>query len=503
MQPVLSPIKSDPAQPAAHNWPKIILACEFLLLFVLACYLVIRFTSNQPVSYSDPREHFKYGSTGGEILNGIPYSIWMTLPRIFNLPGGDYRSFGFLYEPGKTMPVGSSVRRYRGINLVAVNCAICHVGSVRLKPGDKPKYVLGMPSNTVDLRSYYQFLFDAAKSEKFSAGLILSTARQMGISEDFINREILSFYAVNLTRAELLNFESRLQPLLTNPAFGPGRIDTFSPAKALLNFDLTAAPASEKIGTADLPSIWYQRQREGQQLHWDGNNTSLSERDRSAAFGTGAYPVSLDRASMRRIEDFIMDAAPDPYPLPTDSAMAQRGKQVYAQMCANCHGVDGKSFAPNQGALGTVTPIEQIGTDRHRLDNYTYGLAVNQNLLYAGTKDPSERFSHFRKTYGYANLPLDGLWLRAPYLHNGSVPTLRDLLEPSAKRPRTFYRGDDVFDPLNVGFVSDVAQRGNTKFFLYDTSVPGNGNQGHEGQAYGTALAAADKGALIEYLKTF
>ncbi len=63
------------------------------------------------------------------------------------------------------------------------------------------------------------------------------------------------------------------------------------------------------------------------------------------------------------------------------------------------------------------------------------------------------RFNHFRKTNGYANMPLDGLWLRAPYLHNGSVPTLRALLFPE-ERPAVFYRGYDVYDWTNVGFVS-------------------------------------------------
>ncbi len=93
--------------------------------------------------------------------------------------------------------------------------------------------------------------------------------------------------------------------------------------------------------------------------------------------------------------------------------------------------------------VGKVTPLEQIGTDRHRLDSYSYELAVTQSTLYAGY---DWRFKHFRKTFGYANMPLDGLWLRAPYLHNGSVPTLRDLLESRTARPATFYRGDDVYD---------------------------------------------------------
>jgi hypothetical protein len=106
-------------------------------------------------------------------------------------------------------------------------------------------------------------------------------------------------------------------------------------------------------------------------------------------------------------------------------------------------------------------------------------------------------------------MPLDGLWLRAPYLHNGSVPTLRDLLEPSAKRPVRFFRGYDVFDPVKVGFRGDVGEENGRKYFRFDTRlpdgklIPGNGNYGHDGPRYGTLLPAADKDAIVEYLKTF
>ena len=99
--------------------------------------------------------------------------------------------------------------------------------------------------------------------------------------------------------------------------------------------------------------------------------------------------------------------------------------------------------------------------------------------------------------------PLDGIWLRAPYLHNGSVPSLRDLLEPAARRPAVFWRGNDVFDPVKVGFVSNLPEAGGKPFFRFDTTQPGNGNGGHEGRAYGTELPADDKAALVEFLKTF
>ena len=137
-------------------------------------------------------------------------------------------------------------------------------------------------------------------------------------------------------------------------------------------------------------------------------------------------------------------------------------------------------------------------------------MAVNQSTLYAGYEKDwgfdqpyPQRFSHFRKTNGYANSPLDGIWLRAPYLHNGSVPNLRELLEPASKRTRKFYRGNDVYDPQNVGFVSNIPEQDGRIFYLFDTDKPGNGNGGHEGKQYGTDLLPAEKQALLEYLKTF
>src|SRR5690606_29049068 len=137
-----------------------------------------------------------------------------------------------------------------------------------------------------------------------------------------------------------------------------------------------------------------------------------------------------------------------------------------------------------------------------------------QNTLYAGfpedegacRADPSDRdacyparFSHFRKTYGYANMPLDGLWLRAPYLHNGSVPTLADLLAPPSERPDSIWTGYTVYDFDRVGFVTDGPEA-RREGWLLDTRRPGNGNGGH---LYGTDLGPEAKRALLEYLKTF
>ena len=107
-------------------------------------------------------------------------------------------------------------------------------------------------------------------------------------------------------------------------------------------------------------------------------------------------------------------------------------------------------------------------------------------------------FDYLRKTNGYVAVSLDGLWLRAPYLHNGSVPSLQDLLEKQENRPQVFYRGYDVYNQEKVGFVAEGAEAQKVGF-KYDTSLVANGNQGH---LYGTDLPGDEKTALIEYLKT-
>ncbi len=94
----------------------------------------------------------------------------------------------------------------------------------------------------------------------------------------------------------------------------------------------------------------------------------------------------------------------------------------------------------------------------------------------------------------YKARPLNGTWASAPYLHNGSVPTLYALLLPPAERPRTFSVGRWEYDPKQVGYVSD-----GTAPFVFDTRVTGNSNRGHE---YGVTLSEADRWALVEYLKT-
>jgi hypothetical protein len=107
-------------------------------------------------------------------------------------------------------------------------------------------------------------------------------------------------------------------------------------------------------------------------------------------------------------------------------------------------------------------------------------------------------FTHFQNIEGYVARPLTAIWLLAPYLHNGSVPTLWDLLTPPQDRRATFYVGYDGYDFARMGFDTETADARRAGQ-LFDTHLAGNSNQGH---TYGTELSVNDRRALIEYLKT-
>jgi hypothetical protein len=441
-------------------------------------------------SFSDINDHFKYGSVGTEARVGLPYWIWRVLPIVFsdklpNRPGQGYERIGFMSDGAPHgRPIGTSHESGR-VPLVGLNCATCHVGSIRHAPGDKRQIVSGMPANQMDLQAYARFLNACAKDPRFNASTLIAAIQKENPEFGFFEKFIYRFFAIPRARDGILEREKDTAWFDARPPQGPGRVDTFNPYKVLLGMDINK---DATVGTVDLPSLWNQRIREGMWLHWDGNNNSVQERNKSAAIGAGATPDSLKLDSMKRLEDWIMDLKPPAYPQNRiDAALAQQGAEIYKRECASCHDIGAER-------IGQVTPIAEVGTDRERLDSFNAELAKRMNTIGEGRP---WRFSHFRKTEGYANMPLDGVWLRAPYLHNGAVPNLRALLDPE-QRPAEFYRAYDVYDWANVGFVSSgpEAEREGVRF---STKEKGNSNAGH---MYGVTLDAAAKNALLEYLKT-
>jgi hypothetical protein len=383
---------------------------------------------------------------------------------------------------------------------VGLNCAVCHSGTVRDTPTSPPRVVLGMPAQQFDLQGLVQFVLECTLDSRVTAESVRATFPPGGGPDSF-ERLLLRTGLMDRLKLQTLDLKNRIDPILREriPRWGRGRVDTFNPYKAIqFNWNLDRLPPSELLGASDFPSLWNQAPREGMHLHWDGDNDSVDERNLSAGLGAGITPVTVDHAGLKRVRDWIWTLPPPQYPYSVDAALASRGEPLYRQHCESCHGDNRFRTGVKSGdKMGQVEDIDQIKTDRHRLDSYTETFALNQYGLFPDSK---YRFRRFRKTHGYANQPLDGIWARAPYLHNGSVPTLRDLLNAQPERPVAFYRGYDVFDQKGVGFVSTVAEANGRRFTRYDTTVPGNGNMGHE---YGASLPAGDKDAIVEYLKTF
>jgi mono/diheme cytochrome c family protein len=439
---------------------------------------------------TDIVEHFKYGAIGTEANAGVPYWIWRVLPIVFadklpDRPGTGYERLGFIYEgPDRDRPIG--VTRKEGfVELAGLNCATCHVGALRDAPGAPRRIVPGMPAHQMDLQGYARFLTAAAEDPRFTASRIVAAIQQENPDFGFFEKLTHRLLVVGRTRRGILARARENAWFDARPPQGPGRVDTFNPYKVLFRFDMSM---DDSVGTVDLPSLWNQRMRQDMWLHWDGNNNSVEERNKSAAIGAGATADSLDLAALGRVEEWILDLTPPAYPADRiDVARAARGQDVYAGACASCH----DAGAPQ---IGQVTALEDVGTDPERVHSFTAELSARMNTLGEGRP---WRFSHFRKTNGYANMPLDGLWLRAPYLHNGSVPTLRALLLLD-ERPAEFYRAYDVYDWTAVGFVStgeDAARDG----VLFDTRLRGNSNAGH---VYGQDLPRDAREDLLEYLKT-
>jgi hypothetical protein len=214
------------------------------------------------------------------------------------------------------------------------------------------------------------------------------------------------------------------------------------------------------------------------------------------------FPSAFHRSEsdFKDIREYLMSIEAPKYPMEVDRTKAAAGELVFKDNCARCHGTYGeKPTYPNR-----IVPLKEIGTDRRRYEGITekFGEYYNKSWFAAEHKALASD--------GYQAPPLDGVWATAPYLHNGSVPTLYGVLNSKARPAlyrRTFRTDRDVYDERHVGWkvtVLDAAPdpSGMTPVEfreVYDTSKPGRSNGGH---TFGDGLSEADRMAVIEYLKT-
>ncbi len=291
---------------------------------------------------------------------------------------------------------------------------------------------------------------------------------------------------------------------------GPGRADSLDSIWDLLirHDDLVAMNAPVSI-----PHLFeYQT---FQWVHWDGNSSTVMGRDSAQAIALGADydPATMHTTVLPRnviaLEQTAHAIKAPAWPVEIlgaiDEPKANRGEALYAQHCLSCHNGE------------TLTPADEIGTDPARANNFAnlaqdgkpyaqllieFGATVGQASLDAHGVTAEELASIERSdnpawgvTHAYHARALDGIWASPPYLHNGSVPSIWDLLQPADTRPKQFHVGREL-DPGKVGIDTDGQGK---DAWVFNTRLAGNANTDH---AYGVDLRDEDKWALVEFLKT-
>lgn len=484
-------------------------ALAIFLALIAILVPVVWFVLLRPVAQpptNDPIQVFDHGSIGNETAQGIPYWIWRVFPTLFPeyLPGNQdgYGSIGVYWVAGEELPVGFSKKTLGVIPRVAPNCAFCHQGSYRLHADDPATFVPAGAGTRVNVQGFIRFLSAIGRHpDRFTCDRVMDAITaiyDMPRSERLLYRYVL----IPAVRSAFVEQAARFAWMDSRPDWGPGRIDPFNPVK-FYNLKL---PDDGTIGNSDMMPLWDLNQltdtKREYSLHWDGLNSSLVETSVAGAIGDGMTYQGYGDAKddLEAVMNFIRLQKPPASPFSTalpaddpyhvDAGQVEKGKAVYQDRCAACH-------EPNGAQFRTVISATELGTDRHRIDMWTEAAKDRYTDYREGGYNWG--FHAFHKTNGYLANELTGLWLRGPYLHNGSVPTLRDLLAPPAERPKKFYRGYDLVDASNGGFVSQSGTPAERLGTLYDTSSPGNANSGH---LYGTDLPADDKAALLAFLKT-
>ena len=193
---------------------------------------------------------------------------------------------------------------------------------------------------------------------------------------------------------------------------------------------------------------------------------------------------------MLKHRDYLRAKQPPPYPFPIDAALAARGEAVWAANCADCH-------APGGARFGRTVPIDEIGTDRERFDTWTQ---ANADATNAKARELGVERKAMVKDVGYASQPLDGIWLRAPYLHNGSVPSLTALLAAARPAPDELLARLRHLRPRGRRLPRHPLRRRLPA--RSSASTPPSAATATAATPTAPTCPPADKAALIEYLKT-
>jgi mono/diheme cytochrome c family protein len=276
---------------------------------------------------------------------------------------------------------------------------------------------------------------------------------------------------------------------------------------SLRNTDLSMRsfplPLAVNLPEMDTPAWWHLKRK--RTMYYDGRTDARSVRT-NMQFLLGEKSLEELKAlepAFRDLQAFLKSLEPPKYPFAIDSAKAVRGQAVFAKTCARCHG----TYGPDGEYPNKIVPLDVIGTDPARAHGLSDRLVAHFNKTWLGAEYPVKT-----ERVGYQAPPLDGIWATAPYLHNGTVPTLHALLD-SSTRPARFTRPPSTdfshYDTEHVGWkftevsaqeLASTAKRSAFEAkFIVDTSRFGMSNGGH---TFGDGLSEEDRTAIIEYLKT-
>jgi len=452
-------------------------------------------------------------------------TLFAILARFGFLPAGEpvnrpdgvrapNRDMPFGFSHGDLAPVWGT--RVRVANL---SCAACHAGVTYDASGlPKPGSIwLGMPNTSLNLEAYTTDVFKALRHGITRPDALMETFDALYPDTGWPERMTTQFLVLPLVRNRLADLADADRPL-PFPNGLPGSTNGVAALKHKTGVALHQGDAGDN-GIVSIPDLGYRHWRTSLLVD---SSYSLPDTDPSSRTQAGdltpdhlqglaritsfftvpSMGVHPNRAighvdEATDIFSFLADAyRPMPFPGTVNTQKALAGEAIFSRECAQCHG----AYEWRDGRPSLVSYPNwrgDVGTDPLRAETFSAELAATfSDTVYASEMT-------IQPTGEYAAPPLTGLWASAPYLHNGSVPTLLDLLNPES-RPATFLVGGHALDFEKVGLrlSFDGTYPGGYEPFsqpvLCDTSRPGQTNGGHR---HGAALSPAQKQALIEYLK--
>jgi len=483
-----------------------------------------------------PEESFRYSTTGTEI---VPLPVFKVLPTLFPeqfQPGGPAAGdwidqFGFIRgEPGvnEGLPSGFFVSNHRPksgapspVQFVGINCSLCHSSLIKRSDNDPGVMVRGMGSTSLDFIAWVDAFKTAVLDEqRMTPENIFATyekesGRKLSLSEKLM---------IRLWLTQTRKTVKQLEPQVDNPYGGadlrnaelmPNGPSRTQPFRNLVR-NIMNRPALLDRGYCKLPVLYDQKDRT-----WGQFDGSVHDRLTRSVLAAMAIGATMNNLSMPEISSnveqsiaYTLDLKPPQFTevfpeQKLDGQKIARGAKVYMAHCDTCHGhPDGSGNLVRGSEQDVVVPYEKLGVDGERVTFRYYDTLGDALVNSFPPKQPLRpkrediRPGPLGRTRGYIGVPIVGAYARAPFLHNGSVPNLAELINLKP-RPTVYYRGANNYDPVDAGLIVPSTPDAK-RYFRFDTSVAGNSNRGHDYPwAYkGPGWNEADLQDLLEYLKT-